>query len=482
MIPVSKPTASTVVISPASFWEPEKLGPQTSWLAHAPFAFWIVETLKPSMLVELGTRGGFSYFVFCEAVQRCQLNARCYAVNSWKGDEQAGLYDEEVFEEVASYNARRYSEFSTLIRSTFDEALRHFEDHAIDLLHVSGRHFYDDVKHDFESWRQKLSDRSVVLFHETNVHQSGHHVFRLWEELRQTYPHFEFLHGHGLGVLAIGERIPKRMRLLFDSAGNENFTSQIRTAYSRLGLAVTLQLKTHEQAAELVQRNAGLRLIEGRLSHAARLNRQLSAELAQRSAEVDRLNRELSAELAQRGAEAQDLRRELAARSAEARRLEAECEARRKELEAIRLSSSWRVTAPLRWLRQGSTQALRFTKQSPVVSWWAWAFQRASRLRGRLQRGSDVKLIQSSSLFDRDWYLNQYPDVKTAAIDPVRHYLYYGATEGRNPGPLFDTGWYLERYTDVRQAGINPLLHYLRHGAAEGRIPTPRSPTGKLSS
>jgi hypothetical protein len=321
----SEPTASTVVdldpqavlISPASIWEPEQVGPQPSRLEHAPFAFWLVEALRPLTIVELGTHGGFSYFAFCQAVQRCQLGTRCYAVDMWKGDEHAGFYNNEVYEEVASYNARRYSAFSTIVRSTFDEALRHFEDHTIDLLHIDGHHFYDDVKHDFESWQPKLSDRSVVLFHDTNVREGGFGVFRLWEELRQTHPHFEFLHVHGLGVLGIGEKLPKKICVLFDSATNENATSQIRAAYSRLGSAVTLQLKTQEQAAVVAQRNAGLRLIEGRLAEAARLNRELSAESAKQSAEADALRKEVAA----RSAEADALRKEVAARSAEALRL-----------------------------------------------------------------------------------------------------------------------------------------------------------------
>jgi len=36
---------------------------------------------------------------------------------------------------------------------------------------------------------------------------------------------------------------------------------------------------------------------------------------------------------------------------------------------------------------------------------------------------------------------------------------------------LFDAEFYLERYPDVRGAGMNPLLHYVLHGAAEERKP-----------
>ncbi len=57
------------------------------------------------------------------------------------------------------------------------------------------------------------------------------------------------------------------------------------------------------------------------------------------------------------------------------------------------------------------------------------------------------------------------------ALNPLGHYLKYGAAEGRQPHPLFDAEYYLERNPDVRQAGINPLLHYIIHGAPEARKP-----------
>ncbi|MCI0501190.1 MAG: glycosyltransferase, partial [Epsilonproteobacteria bacterium] len=41
--------------------------------------------------------------------------------------------------------------------------------------------------------------------------------------------------------------------------------------------------------------------------------------------------------------------------------------------------------------------------------------------------------------------------------------------EGRNPSSVFDTNFYLESYPDVRDAGINPLVHFIRHGSKEGR-------------
>lgn len=89
----------------------------------------------------------------------------------------------------------------------------------------------------------------------------------------------------------------------------------------------------------------------------------------------------------------------------------------------------------------------------------------------KIRRWRHRKTISSSGLFDRNWYLDQYSDVRIAGIDPVSHYLDYGAKEGRNPSAQFDTAWYLSKYPDAANSGINPLLHYIRHGAKEGRFP-----------
>ena len=85
----------------------------------------------------------------------------------------------------------------------------------------------------------------------------------------------------------------------------------------------------------------------------------------------------------------------------------------------------------------------------------------------RQERG--IALLEQSSLFDRDWYLEAYPDVAASGIDPVRHYLDNGWREGRDPGPGFSTTAYLKAHADVAAHGTNPLLHYIEYGHSEGR-------------
>ncbi|MGB3787500.1 MAG: glycosyltransferase [Phormidesmis sp.] len=79
-------------------------------------------------------------------------------------------------------------------------------------------------------------------------------------------------------------------------------------------------------------------------------------------------------------------------------------------------------------------------------------------------------LLQSSDLFDSNYYLNRYSDVKSSNQDPLLHYMIFGIKEGRNPNPDFNTKYYLDDNPDVKASGMNPLLHYLLHGREEGRL------------
>ncbi|YBV96725.1 glycosyltransferase [Phyllobacteriaceae bacterium JZ32] len=82
----------------------------------------------------------------------------------------------------------------------------------------------------------------------------------------------------------------------------------------------------------------------------------------------------------------------------------------------------------------------------------------------------DIDLVRTSGLFDTDWYLQEYPDVKNLGMDPVEHFFWIGARLKRNPSTSFNTHQYLVNNPDVAEAGINPLYHYVRFGKAEKRV------------
>ena len=104
----------------------------------------------------------------------------------------------------------------------------------------------------------------------------------------------------------------------------------------------------------------------------------------------------------------------------------------------------------------------------------AEAIQDETKAEGRSThtKKEDIECIRTSGLFDAEWYLNEYPDVKSLGMDPVEHYFELGARLNRNPSLKFNTQFYLSEYSDVMRANVNPLLHFILHGKKERRLAT----------
>lgn len=97
---------------------------------------------------------------------------------------------------------------------------------------------------------------------------------------------------------------------------------------------------------------------------------------------------------------------------------------------------------------------------------------RLGRTPQRSQSEDDLFYLMRSKMFDREWYLERYPDVAASGISPVEHYVLHGTAEGRDPCRLFDTKFYTEKNPDVAASGINPFRHFCEIGWREGRDPS----------
>ena len=74
--------------------------------------------------------------------------------------------------------------------------------------------------------------------------------------------------------------------------------------------------------------------------------------------------------------------------------------------------------------------------------------------------------------FDRQFYLQQNPDVAESGMDPYEHYINFGREEGRAPtrSDVVDQQQYLRDNPDVAESGMDPQVHYNLFGRDEGRI------------
>ncbi|MEA2709864.1 MAG: hypothetical protein QOF78_2465 [Phycisphaerales bacterium] len=211
---------------------------ESAWSGHLPLALTIIPMTRPRTFVELGTHYGDSYCAFCQAVAELKLNTRCHAVDTWKGDAHTGAYVDTIYQRLKSFHDPAYGSFSMLLRMTFDEAAGKCPDNSIDLLHIDGLHTYAAVKHDYETWKPKLSERGVALFHDTAATHADFGVWKLWAELKDQHPSFDFPHENGLGILAVGKDAPAELLSFIEMAKREE--KLVRDYFSGIGARWTL--------------------------------------------------------------------------------------------------------------------------------------------------------------------------------------------------------------------------------------------------
>ncbi|GAB2497605.1 glycoside hydrolase family 99-like domain-containing protein [Arenimonas alkanexedens] len=423
--------------------------PPSAWTGHVPFAFWIIEAMAPKSLVELGTHHGTSFLAFCQAIATGRHDTRAFAVDTWEGDEHAGFYGDDVYENLNEIVQSKYAGFATLLRTRFDDAKPQFADGSVDLLHIDGLHTYEAVKHDFDGWLSKLSERGVVLFHDTAVRDRGFGVWKFWEEVSARYPSFNFRHTHGLGVLLVGDQQPEALKALcrlqgaagegrveraFDALGQrvchraraefleikyadaEKFRVHYKAVFERAESALAAAQaalasrdaelaeakdERAERGAALIETQAellarredveALKVINARLQRsieAARVERgaaqvriaQLEADhqelvtlreshrvLVVHSLASDAAQQAQAAALATREAELSAARADLRRRDALLRDAHSRTELRQGEVDRIVASRSWRITAPMRWLR-ACLAAIRHRRGLPAYA------------------------------------------------------------------------------------------------------------------
>ena len=207
-------------------------------------------------------------------------------------------------------------------------------------------------------------------------------------------------------------------------AGREQESAALKAA---LRIAETRALRLVAALEESGRRIGGL---DGALRREKHEAEQLAARLAEREAEGENLRATLSAAEKALSASEKEVAEIQALAEKRARRLESEKQALlqqadlgyQKLIDHFRSSTSWKVTRPLRALKDWLPHA-SFRPRRPRL-----------RLRKAKGRSGAAAIIEESGLFNEQYYLSFFRDETIG--DPIGHYLQHGSKKGIDPNPL----------------------------------------------
>lgn len=403
--PVEQPLYAPLS-SPAVFWRPRHLAP-SPMLGQVPYLFWLMDILRPRSITQIGLGDGVVYMALCQAAERLGGQTLLTGLAGPEDDTHALLPDPFL-----ERHAVDYADVSTLATLPLDQAAR-CHGAGLDLLVLNAPLEAADAEVLSQHWLPGLSDRAAILICQPDRVLTdgglGHDSLRLAGPMVLTGPNAPG-RGH-LDVILHGERQPERLLALTDGAGDIALRTVARQVFGRLGqgLQDALEVETlqsqhrHESRAHAEARHqlqalrAALQGTEARLArveaNCAALSDQRAAAVEAHSADIARLCAlrdeiaELKASLQGHDRQLDDLRQlkhryatrldDIAALTQDAERqregdlaeiaeLQQKLVARERTLQAekeevtrlarrvrmLESSTSWRVTQPLRAIKQ----------------------------------------------------------------------------------------------------------------------------------
>lgn len=150
---------------------------------------------SPSTVVEIGTARGGSFYAFCQVAAP---SATLISVDI-PGGLFGGGYGPNAVPVLRSYGlpgqSLHFIAADSQSASTRDEVANLAGKGSIDFLMIDGDHRLNGVRRDFELYSPLVAIGGLVAFHDILPHpeQVDVEVDVLWRELRQQYPHREFV-------------------------------------------------------------------------------------------------------------------------------------------------------------------------------------------------------------------------------------------------------------------------------------------------
>lgn len=189
----------------------------SAWKGHRAFAHWLVHTLRPSTIVELGVDWGYSTFVFGTALQEItpsspnESKGVVCGIDLFTGDNHAGYRN--TYESVLNTIRIRGLSQIHIIKGDFTSVSKTWTK-PIDILHIDGLHTYEAVKEDFTNWSPFVKEDGIILFHDVTIQEFG--IKDFFHQSKDGFPFkYYFRHSAGLGILTKNKKLMEEIQLAF---------------------------------------------------------------------------------------------------------------------------------------------------------------------------------------------------------------------------------------------------------------------------
>lgn len=261
-LPAQRDAPPIPLSSTAVFWQPRHLAASPN-LIHLPFLFWLMETVRPLSVVQLGLREGVGFMGLCQAIDKLGLEAVCVGVQMPEGPDAA------LPEKTQEKHRAQYSDFSFIHKEKDGCAARHMRNARVDVLVIDAvvdEACLDSIQ---ARWQPLLSDNAVLVLHDPKRNFASAEAQQFHRALLQMHASISFPRSEtGLDVVLVGEQQPERLRHLAQlDLGAAGYMSA-RNVFARLGQGVRDSQQTRSKSVALEKAKSALKDMEARWTDA----------------------------------------------------------------------------------------------------------------------------------------------------------------------------------------------------------------------
>jgi len=216
------------------FWRPRFLA-NTSVLKHAPFLFWLTAVAQPRRIAVLGAGDGQAHFVFCQAIDKLNLQATCFGLGFWE-DHGSRVDPSKPPTSLAEHEEQLYTGISELIScESLESAKALVSPREVDMLFIDLTALGTHSPPEMDAWIALLEGTATLVVHGTNnltsANGGGARILNAINKLDC----FQFTSGEGLTVCLLGSGTPARLSSLLAACDGMNVPRDVSGVFHQLG-------------------------------------------------------------------------------------------------------------------------------------------------------------------------------------------------------------------------------------------------------